>query len=67
MKADAPLLQPATAPAAAVDPPVTASVPAVANPAFAQNKALDGESARRAKVWFDQQLACRIRPPRYLV
>ncbi|MGI9169401.1 MAG: hypothetical protein ACR2FH_04395, partial [Caulobacteraceae bacterium] len=53
--------------AGAVEPPPAASVPAVANPAFAQNKALDGESARRAKVWFDQQLACRIRPPRYLV
>ncbi|MGI9169203.1 MAG: hypothetical protein ACR2FH_03385, partial [Caulobacteraceae bacterium] len=52
--------------AAAVDPPPAASVPALANPAFAQNEALDGESARWAKVWVDEQLARSIRPPRYL-
>ena len=53
-------------PAEAVDPLSAASVPAVVNPAFEALVAADRESAKLAKVWYDDQLARRIRPPRYM-
>lgn len=58
--------KPAARKAAAPPPSRSPPVPVVPNPAFAELKAFDVASARCAKVWFDEQLALRIRPPRYM-
>ena len=56
----------ALGPAAPPHPLSAASVPVVTNPVLQALLARDRESVRLAKVWVDDQLARRIRPPRYV-